>query len=195
MKTVSICFAALLLAASAASLQAADVRDYSATIRVFQQAPSVKPYFNSAYGYALFPTIGKGGVGIGGAYGRGQVYRRGKVTGIAQMFQASIGWQLGGQAYSQIIFFQDKRAYDEFTGGSFEFDATASAVAITAGAQAQAGTKGATAGASAGPRTATQTGAGYNKGMSVFIHAKGGLMYEAALAGQKFSFEPTGGKK
>jgi lipid-binding SYLF domain-containing protein len=195
MKTVSICFAALLLAASAASLQAAEVRDYSGDIKVFQQTPYVKPYFSSAYGYALFPTIGKGGVGIGGAYGRGQVYRRGKVTGIAQMFQASIGWQLGGQAYSQIIFFQDKRAYDEFTNGSFEFDATASAVAITAGAQAQAGTKGATAGASAGPRTGTQTGAGYNKGMAVFIHAKGGLMYEAALAGQKFSFEPTGGKK
>jgi len=191
MKTVSICFAALLLAVSAHGLHAADIKDYSATIQVFQESPTLKPYFATAYGYAVFPTIGKGGVGIGGAYGRGQVYRGGKVTGISKMFQASIGFQLGGQVYSQIIFFQDKRAYTEFTSGSFEFDATASAVAITAGAQAQAGTKGATAGASAGPKTAAQAGAGYNKGMAIFIHAKGGLMYEATIAGQKFSFEPV----
>ena len=192
MKAVSICcFTALLLAISAAGLHAAEVKDYSSTIKVFQETPALQPYFKSAYGYAVFPTIGKGGVGIGGAYGRGQVYRNGKVTGVSQMFQASIGFQFGGQAYSQIIFFQDQRAYAEFTGGSFEFDATASAAAITAGAQAQAGTKGATAGASAGPKTGAQAGAGYNKGMAIFIHAKGGLMYEATIAGQKFSFEPV----
>ena len=191
MKTVSICFAILFLFVSAAGLHAAEVKDYSATIKVFQETPALQPYFKSAYGYAVFPTIGKGGVGIGGAYGRGQVYHGGKVTGVSQMFQASIGFQLGGQAYSQIIFLQDQRAYDEFTSGSFEFDATASAVAITAGAQAQAGSKGATAGASAGPKTAAQAGGGYSKGMAVFIHAKGGLMYEATLAGQKFNFEPV----
>ena len=89
-----------------------------------------------------------------------------------------------------MIFFQDKRAYDEFTSGQFSFDAQASAVAITAGAQAQAGSTGATAGASAGPKTGAHTETSYYKGMAIFVHAKGGLMYEAAIAGQKFSFEP-----
>jgi lipid-binding SYLF domain-containing protein len=102
----------------------------------------------------------------------------------------SIGFQAGGQAFSQIIFFQDKRAYDDFTSGEFAFDAQASAVAITAGAQAQAGSTGATAGASAGPKTGTHAQASYYKGMAIFVHTKGGLMYEAAIAGQKFSFKP-----
>lgn len=163
---------------------------YSNTIDTFKSSPQVQPFFKSAYGYAVFPTIGKGGIGIGGAYGKGQVYRGGKVTGKSSMFKGTIGFQLGGQAFSQIIFFQDKRAYDEFTGGSFEFDANASAVAITAGAQAQAGTTGTTAGASAGPRTAEQAKTSYRGGMAIFIHAKGGLMYEASIGGQKFSFEP-----
>lgn len=136
----------------------------------------------------VFPTVGKGGFGVGGAYGKGQVYQGGKVTGEASLVKLSIGWQAGGKAYSQMIFFEDKRAYDEFTSGSFEFDATASAVAITAGAQASAGTEGASAGASAGPATGKQAKASYHKGMSVFVHAKGGLMYEATIGGQKFSF-------
>jgi lipid-binding SYLF domain-containing protein len=112
------------------------------------------------------------------------------VTGITKLTKVSIGFQAGGQAFSQIIFFADKRAYDEFTSGQFAFDAQASAVAITAGAQAQAGSTGATAGASAGPKTAAQAKTSYHKGMAIFIHAKGGLMYEAAIAGQKFSFKP-----
>jgi lipid-binding SYLF domain-containing protein len=106
------------------------------------------------------------------------------------MTKVSIGFQAGGQAFSQVIFFEDKRAYDEFTSGEFAFDAQASAVAITAGAQAQAGSTGATAGASAGPKTAAQAETSYRKGMAIFVHVKGGLMYEAAIAGQKFSFEP-----
>ena len=118
------------------------------------------------------------------------MYRQGKVSGTSSLIKASIGFQAGGQAFSQIIFFQDKRAYGEFTSGEFAFDASASAVAITAGAQAQAGTKGATAGASAGPATGEQAARGYTKGMAVFIHAKGGLMYEASIGGQKFSFKP-----
>jgi hypothetical protein len=89
-----------------------------------------------------------------------------------------------------MIFFEDKRAYDEFTSGEFEFDASASAVAITAGVQAKAGTEGATAGASAGPATGAQAKTSYHKGMVVFVQAKGGLMYEAAIGGQKFSFKP-----
>ena len=162
---------------------------YANTISVFKKSDAVQPFFKNAYGYAVFPTIGKGGIGIGGAYGEGQVYRGGKVTGIASLAKMSIGFQLGGQAFSQMIFFEDKRAYDEFTSGEFEFDASASAVAITAGAQAKAGTEGATAGASAGPATGKQAKASYHKGMAVFVHTKGGLMYEAAIGGQKFSFK------
>ena len=119
----------------------------------------------------------------------GQVYRGGKATGTTKLMKISIGFQAGGQAFSQIIFFQDKRAYDDFTSGEFAFDAQASAVAITAGAQAQAGSTGATAGASAGsPGAHAETS--YYKGMAIFVHTKGGLMYEAAIAGQKFSFKP-----
>jgi lipid-binding SYLF domain-containing protein len=163
---------------------------YTDTMDVFKKSEVVQPFFKNAYGYAVFPTIGKGGIGIGGSYGTGQVYQGGKVTGEVSLIKGSIGWQFGGQAFSQMIFFEDKRAYDEFTGGEFEFDATASAVAITAGAQAKAGTEGASAGASAGPATGAQAKTSYHKGMVVFTHAKGGLMYEASIGGQKFTFKP-----
>jgi lipid-binding SYLF domain-containing protein len=163
---------------------------YSDTMDVFKKSEVVQPFFKNAYGYAVFPTIGKGGIGIGGSYGTGQVYKGGKVTGETSVIKGSIGFQFGGQAFSQMIFFADKRAYDEFTSGNFEFDATASAVAITAGAQAKAGTEGSTAGASAGPATGKQAKADYRKGMAVFVHTKGGLMYEASVGGQKFTFKP-----
>jgi lipid-binding SYLF domain-containing protein len=159
-------------------------------IAVFKSAPAVKPFFDTAYGYAVFPTVGKGGFIVGGAYGKGKVYRGGAATGIATIAKITVGFQAGGQAFSQIVFFQDKRAYDEFTSGSFEFDANASAVAITAGAQAQAGSLGTTAGASAGPATGTQASSSYRGGMAIFVHAKGGLMFEAAIGGQRFTFEP-----
>jgi lipid-binding SYLF domain-containing protein len=163
---------------------------FTDTINVFKKSEAVQPFFKNAYGYAVFPTVGKAGIGIGGSYGTGQVYEGGKVTGEVSLIKGSIGWQLGGQAFSQMIFFEDKRAYDEFTSGNFEFDATASAVAITAGAQASAGTEGASAGASAGPATGKQAKTSYHKGMVVFTHAKGGLMYEASIGGQKFTFKP-----
>ena len=162
---------------------------FTDTIQVFKKSEVVQPFFKNAYGYAVFPTVGKAGIGIGGSYGTGQVYQGGKVTGETSLIKATIGFQLGGQAFSQMIFFKDKRAYDEFTSGNFEFDATASAVAITAGAQASAGTEGASAGASAGPATGKQAKTSYHKGMVVFTHTKGGLMYEAAIGGQKFSFK------
>jgi len=168
---------------------------YTDTIEIYQKSDAVKPFFKSAYGYAVFPNIGKGGIGIGGAYGTGQVYKGGKPTGETSLIKGSIGFQLGGQVFSEMIFFEDQRAYDEFTSGEFEFDATASAVAITAGVQAKAGTEGATAGASAGPATGKQAKTSYHKGMAVFTHAKGGLMYEAAVGGQKFTFKPLGEKK
>jgi lipid-binding SYLF domain-containing protein len=161
---------------------------YSNTIDVFKKSPVVQPFFKNAYGYAVFPTIGKGGVGIGGAYGKGQVYQGDKVTGMSKLFKATIGFQLGGQTFSEVIFFKDKRAYDDFISGNFEFDATASAVAITAGAQAKAGTEGTDASAGAGGPGA-HAKAKYRKGMAVFVHIKGGLMYEAAIGGQKFSFQ------
>lgn len=180
---------ALVLALLCAHTAFAD--KYDDTIAVFKKADAVKPFFANHYGYAVFPTVGKGGIVIGGAYGKGQVYAKGVVTGTATLVKGSIGFQLGGQAFSQIIFFKDKRAFDDFTGGNFEFDASVSAVAITAGAQAKAGSEGATAGASAGPATGTQAETSYHKGMAVFVHAKGGLMYEASVGGQKFNYTPN----
>ena len=175
-----------LLVALPASPALAD--DYSDTIKVFRSAGESGKFFGSSYGYAVFPTIGKGGIGIGGAHGSGRVYAKGAHVGDTSMTQLTVGLQFGGQAYSQIIFFQDKRSFDEFTSGNFEFGAQASAVAITAGAQAQAGTSGTGAGASGTQGRATTAG-GYQKGMAVFTVAKGGLMYEASIGGQKFSYK------
>jgi lipid-binding SYLF domain-containing protein len=162
---------------------------FTDTIGNYKKSPAVQPFFKSAYGYAVFPTIGKGGLGIGGAYGKGKVYRGGKVTGETSLIKVTIGFQAGGQAFSEMIFFEDKRAYDDFTSGEFEFDAAASAVAITAGVQAKTGTEGTSASASGGSATGKQAKASYRKGMAVFVHTKGGLMYEAAIGGQKFSFK------
>jgi lipid-binding SYLF domain-containing protein len=117
------------------------------------------------------------------------------MTGTARLVKLSVGFQAGAQAFSQIVFFQDQRAYDEFTSGEFVFDAKASAVAITAGVQAQASEKGASGGATAGPGTGVQAEkGGYRNGMAVFVHTKGGLMYEAAIGGQKFQFTPAEGE-
>jgi len=162
---------------------------YTTATNRFKQSPETQTYFEHAYGYAIFPTIAKGGVGVGGAFGKGQVYKSGKLTGNATLSQLSIGFQLGGQAYSEIVFFEDERAYREFTSGSFSLNAKASAVAITAGAQAQAGTKSRTAGVSSGPASGHQLGSSYVSGMAIFIHARGGLMYEASVGGQKFTFK------
>jgi len=162
--------------------------DYEDTLKVFKNAGESGDFFNKSYGWAIFPTIGKGGFGIGGAHGSGRVYGQGKYVGDTSMTQITIGLQLGGQAFSQIIFFQDKRAYDEFTGGNFEFGAQATAVAITAGASASASTSGSSAGSSAGKNDANTVGK-YNKGMAVFTVAKGGLMYEASIGGQKYTYK------
>ena len=105
------------------------------------------------------------------------------------MIEGSIGFQIGGEAFSEIIFFEDKRAYQEFTSGNFEFDATAQAVVVTAGAGAQAGTTGVSAGASGGPGSGVQADIGYYRGMAIFVHPKGGLMVEFSVGGQKFSFD------
>ncbi|MGD2129658.1 MAG: YSC84-related protein [Lysobacterales bacterium] len=140
-----------------------------AIIDVKKADPSIKTFFDSSAGYAVFPKVGKGGVGIGGAYGKGLVIVGEKAVGRTSLSQVTVGFQLGGQVYSQFIFFKDQAALQSFERGNFEFGAQASAVAVTAGASADAD---------------------YDKGVAVFTHVSGGLMYEATISGQKFKYEP-----
>ena len=123
--------------------------------------------FSTSYGYVIFPNVGKGAIGVGGAAGNGTVYEGGSAVGAAKLKQVSIGFQFGGQAYREVIFFENKEALDRFKEDKFEFAAQASAVAVTAGASANAR---------------------YNNGVMVFTQAKGGLMYEASIGGQKFDY-------
>ena len=134
----------------------------------FKKISALKPYFKKAKGYAVFPNIGKVGIGIGGARGKGEVFQKDVVIGSTSVTQLSIGLQLGGQAFSQIIFFKDKKDLERFTQGNFEFGASASAALITEGANASAD---------------------YSDGVAVLTFSKGGLMYEASIGGQKFSFQ------
>ena len=134
----------------------------------FKKISSLKTYFKKARGYAVFPNVGKGGIGIGGARGKGEVFEKGKVIGSTSLTQVSIGFQLGGQAFSQIIFFKDKKSLERFTEGNFEFGASASAALISEGANASSD---------------------YSNGVAVLTFSKGGLMYEASIGGQKFSYE------
>ena len=168
--------------------------DVSTTLENFRGA-GAGDFIDDSYGYAVFPSIGKGGIGIGGAHGKGEVFVGGKKVGKTKMSQITYGLQLGGQVYSQMIFFRDERAFDDFTSGNFEFGAQATAVALTAGAQASTTSGG-------GGNTSSGTDADSSKvnaddkeydsrsGMATFTIAKGGLMYEATLGGQKFKYEP-----
>jgi lipid-binding SYLF domain-containing protein len=187
-KLTTILISSLLLILAGAGLAVGD--EYSDAINVFKSSPEVQTFFKNCYAYALFPTVGKAAVVVGGAFGEGKVYRQGKVTGKAKLVHASFGLQLGGKAFSEIVFLQDKRAYDTFTGGEFEFDASMSATAVTAGVEAKAGTAGKTAGATAGPKTGAQAKTEYRNGMAAFVQQKGGLMAGMSVGGQKFSFEP-----
>jgi lipid-binding SYLF domain-containing protein len=137
--------------------------------RVNDVDPSLQNYLNSAYGYAVFPSIGKGAAGIGGAYGRGEVFERGKFVGYTQMSQATIGAQIGGQSYSELIVFEDRFALQRFELGQVAFDANVSAVALQAGAASSSK---------------------FDNGVAVFVAPTGGLMAEASIGGQDFSFEP-----
>jgi lipid-binding SYLF domain-containing protein len=165
---------------------------YSDTVKVFKNAGESAAFFGKSYGYAVFPTIGEAGFIVGGAGGKGRVYVRGRYVGDTTVGQVSVGFQAGGKAYSQIIFFEDERAVSEFESGNFEFAAGVSAVAITAAAGGSAGTTGNSAGVSGGKNDATTASTGFQKGMIVFTVAKGGLMFAAAVAGQKFSYTPIG---
>jgi lipid-binding SYLF domain-containing protein len=182
-------FAPLLLLA--ATVAHAD--KYSDATALFRNAGDSAGFFRTSHAYAVFPTVGEAGFILGGAHGKGRVYVHDKYVGDTAMTQLSAGFQAGGKVYTQIIFFEDKRALDEFESGTYEFDAGVSAVAITAGASASAGTTGATSGASGGAKDATTATGGYQKGVAVFTIAKGGLMYAATVAGQKFTYTPLGG--
>jgi lipid-binding SYLF domain-containing protein len=161
---------------------------------LFNSAGESASYFNRSYAYAIFPTIGKGGLGVGAAHGTGHVYRQGRLLGRVTMNQLSVGWQAGGEAYSEIIFFQDKSALDNFTSGNFEFSGDVGATVITASASASAGSTGENSGASADQHQAATQGE-YHHGMAVFEIAKGGLMFNATVEGQKFSYRPRAGEK
>ncbi len=124
--------------------------------------------FSSSYAYVIFPNIGKGAAGVGGAAGNGIVYEKGKAIGSASMTQLTVGLQLGGKAYREVIFFENKEALDRFTGGKFEFAAQTSAVAVKSGISADAK---------------------YREGVMVYSQEKAGLMYEASVGGQKFSYK------
>jgi lipid-binding SYLF domain-containing protein len=165
--------------------------DYSDTVHLFKDAGASQHFFDDCYGYAVFPGIGKGGFIVGGAHGNGRVYKKGAYAGDVSMTQVSVGFQIGGEAYREIIFFQDERSYNDFTSGSYEFSGDVNAVAITSAAGASAGTSGASAGASGGQKDATTAGK-YYKGMAVFVIVKGGAMAQAAVGGQKFSYKPKG---
>jgi lipid-binding SYLF domain-containing protein len=166
----SLAAALALLAATAAP--AAAQADVPPVIEKFKQKdPGMAKIFSDAVGYVVFPTVGKGGLGIGAARGKGWVYEGGALIGKSTLTQVSFGFQFGGQAYSEIVFFQTKQAMDNFKLGHLKFDAQASAVALTARASADLA---------------------YRNGVAIVTMAKGGLMYEASVGGQKFSFTPVG---
>ena len=171
------------------SAGAASADDFGDTLASFRSSSESASYFKSSYGYAVFPTVGEGGFIVAGAHGKGKVYVHGAYVGDASVTQISAGAQAGAQAYSQIVFFQNRAAFRKFTSGNFEFSADASAVAVTASAQATAGTTGANAGAGVNKNDAGTMG-GYHDGMATFTIVKGGAMLQAALGGQKFGYTP-----
>lgn len=149
----------------------AEIRDEAATALATAQKndPSLTPMLNSAAGYAVFPTVGKGAIGVGGAYGQGVLYEGGRQVGYCDLSQGSIGLQLGGQAYTEVIVFENQAAVDKFKAGNLAFAAQATAVALKSGAGANAK---------------------YYNGVAVFTMGESGLMYEASIGGQGFSYQP-----
>lgn len=144
--------------------------DVDEAIAVFKKKdPTIQAFFKTAYGYVVFPSIAKGGFIVGGAGGKGLVFKKGAVIGSASVSQGSIGLQAGGQTFREVIFFKDSTALNKFTGGKFAFDAQANAVGADAGVAANAN---------------------YSKGVAVFTVAKGGLMFQASIGGQEFKFKP-----
>ena len=169
---------ALLAWLFAAAVQSASTdkfnEDVQEVITLFKQKDTgISKFFDKAYGYAVFPNVGKGGIGIGGAHGNGEVYEQGKLVGTASLSQVTVGFQLGGQVYAELVFFEDQPALNRFKESKFALSAQASAVAAAEGASANAK---------------------YEMGVAIFTMAKGGLMYEASVGGQKFKFIPLSKK-
>ena len=155
---------------SAAAERQAAVTDAQATVSAFRRAdPGLSRFFDGARGYAVFSCVGKGAVGIGGAHGNGLLFERGKPVGETSLTQVTVGAQLGGQAYSEVVFFENEQALSRFKKGEFAMAAEVSAVVAASGASADAK---------------------YAQGVAVFTLAKGGLMAEASVGGQKFGFTP-----
>jgi len=146
--------------------QANDAQDAIAAFK--DTDPDLQIFFDKAYGYAVFPSVGKAGMGVGGAYGKGTVYEQGKEIGATSLKQVSMGFQFGGENYREIIFFQDEKTLEDFKQGNYELGAQASAVALKKGA-------------------AKTTD--FKSGVAVFTQTKGGLMFDVSVAGQKFTFE------
>jgi lipid-binding SYLF domain-containing protein len=159
----------LIFFSSAIPAQAQDEKAQEVIAKFKQLKPELANYFKNSQGYAVLPSVGKGAIGVGGAHGNGFVYERGKLIGKTSLTQVTVGLQLGGQAYSEIVFLQDKAAMDSFKKGKLKLDAQASAVAVTARAGLDLP---------------------YRNGVAIATMAKGGLMYEASVGGQKFSFNP-----
>ena len=152
---------------SSAAGKYGDAKVEEAINAFLNEDPDMQRFFDNAHGFAVFPSVGKGGMGIGGAVGKGKVYAQGEYMGEVKLRQLTIGFQLGGQKYREIIFFKDEPALKRFISGKFKFGAQASAVAATAGASADAA---------------------YSDQVAVFTLAIKGLMYEATIGGQKFKF-------
>ena len=185
----ALAYTCLLVGGFASIPGTAFAGSYADTIGLFKEAGASAALFKASYAYAVFPVIAKGGFFVGGAHGKGRVYEKGRYAGDATMTQISLGFQLGGQAYSEIVLLQSPRDLARFESGKFVLGAQASAVAITAGASASASTTG-TGTSVSGVETSAVTTGRFQDGIAVFTIAKGGLMYEAAVAGQKFSYEP-----
>jgi lipid-binding SYLF domain-containing protein len=181
--------AAVLTACMGAAHADPDPAQYADTVTLFKNAGQSAHLFHHSYAYAVFPTVGSGALIVGGAGGKGGVFVHGQQVGDVSLAQVSIGAQAGGKAYSEIVFFEDKRSLDEFESGNFEFGADVNVVAITASADASASTEGNEVGVSGGEKDAKTRGH-YYKGMAVFTIAKGGLMGSAAVSGQKFTYHP-----
>ena len=179
MRSTAKCIVPLvLLGLASAQVQSASIggwnpealEDAQATVARFRSTdPGLEKFFERAHGFVVFPNITKGGLGVGGARGKGMLFQQGNPIGEAIMTQFTLGLQMGGQNYSELIFFEDEESLLDFTEGRFEFSAQASAVAIRAGASADAA---------------------FDSGVAVFTMAKAGLMYEASVGGQKFRYEP-----
>jgi len=136
--------------------------------KMLEKSPKLESFKQKAYGYVVFPRVTKAGLGIGGAAGNGIVYKNHEIIGSSKLKQASIGFQAGGQQYSEVIFFENKKAFNHFINGNLKFDSQASAVAITVGASVDVA---------------------YKNGVAVFTHTLGGLMYEASIGGQHFKYK------